>query len=220
MKKLVERFLPEAERQKIESCIRLAESRTRGEIMVLVEGSSGHYPVADLHAAAVFALPAAIALTPLLGGRFWAGPSNLWVFLGLLIPLFLVFQTAARHLLPLKRLFLSAREMEAQVKEAAEIQFYQKGIYRTREETGVLIYVSVFERKVWVLSDRGINARIPEGYWKGVVDMIVEGIRAGRPAESICRAVAQVSDVLAEKFPARADDTDELKNLIVEDGQS
>jgi putative membrane protein len=220
MKKLVERFLPEAERQKIESCICLAESRTRGEIMVLVEGASGHYPVADLHAATVFALPAAIALTPLLGRLFWVGPSNLWVFLGVLIPLFLIFQVAAKHLLPLKRLFLSAREMEAQVKEAAEIQFYQKGVYRTREETGVLIFVSVFERKVWVLSDRGINAKIPEGYWKDVVDLIVEGIRSGRPAESICRAVAQVSDVLAEKFPVRADDTDELKNLIVEDGQA
>jgi len=41
MEKLLERFLPEAERQKIESCIRLAESRTRGEIMVLVEESGG-----------------------------------------------------------------------------------------------------------------------------------------------------------------------------------
>jgi putative membrane protein len=42
--------------------------------------------------------------------------------------------------------------------------------------------MSVFERKVWVLSDRGINARIPERYWKGVVDLILKGIRAGRLA--------------------------------------
>jgi putative membrane protein len=107
--------------------------------------------------------------------------------------------------------------MEMEVKEAAEIQFWQKGIYRTREETGVLIYVSVFERRVWVLGDRGVNAKIPEGHWGGVVDTIVQGIRAGRPAESICQAVARVSDVLAEKFPVRAGDTDELENLIVED---
>jgi putative membrane protein len=217
MKKLMERFLPGSERQKIESCIRLAESRTRGEIMVLVEGSSYHYPAADLRAAGFFALPIAIALTPLLGGLFWAGASNLWIFLGALIPLLFVFQAAARRLHALKRFFISDREMEAQVQAAAEIQFSKKGVYRTREETGVLIYISVYERKVWVLGDRGINAKIPEGYWKGIVDTIVQGIRAGRPAESICQAVVRVADVLAETFPVRADDTDELKNLIVED---
>jgi len=220
MKNLVESFLPEAERQKIESCIRQAERRTRGEIMVLVEGSSHHYPVADFRAAAVFALPVAIVLTPVLGGLFWVGPSNLWIFLGALIPLFFVFQIAVRRLHALKRLFISDREMEAEVQAAAEIQFYQKGVYQTREETGVLIYVSVYERKVWVLGDRGINAKIPIGYWKGVVDTIVQGIRQGRPAESICQAVVRVADLLADKFPVRADDSNELKNLIVEDGQA
>jgi putative membrane protein len=217
MKKLLERFLPEADRQKIESCVRQAENRTRGEIMVVVVASSCHYPVADLRAAAAFAFPIAVALTPVLGGLFWAGPFNLWIFLGALIPLFLVFQAAVAHLPALKRVFISGKEMEMEVKEAAEIQFWQKGIYRTREETGVLIYVSVFERRVWVLGDRGVNAKIPEGHWGGVVDTIVQGIRAGRPAESICQAVARVSDVLAEKFPVRAGDTDELENLIVED---
>jgi putative membrane protein len=217
MKSMLERFLPQSEQQKIESCIREAERRTRGEIMVLVVASSYHYPVADLRAAAVLALPIAIALTPLLGGLFWAGPSNLWIFLGTLIPLFLVFEAIVKHVLPLKRLFISNMEMETEVQEAAEIQFYKKGVYRTREETGVLIYVSVFERKVWVLGDRGLNASIPEGYWKGVVDTIVPGIREGRPAESICQAVARVSNVLEEKFPVRTDDKDELKNLIVEE---
>jgi len=217
MKKLMERFLPKADRQKIESCIREAESRTRGEIMIVVVPASSHYPVADLRAAAAFAFPLAVALTPLLGGLFWAGPFNLWIFLGALIPLFLVFQAAVRHLLSMKRVFISDREMEAEVKEAAEMQFFQKGVYRTRQATGVLIYLSVFERKVWVLGDRGINAGIPEGYWKGVVEAIVQGIREGRPAESICRAVALVAEVLAEKLPVKPGDTDELKNLIVED---
>jgi putative membrane protein len=217
MKKLMERFLSQADRQKIESCIREAESRTRGEIMIVAVAASSHYPAADLRAAAAFAFPLAVALAPLLGGLFWAGPFNLWIFLGALIPLLLVFQAAVKHLPPVKRIFISDREMEAEVRAAAEMQFYQKGVYRTRQATGVLIYVSVFERKVWVLGDRGINAGIPEGYWKGVVAAIVQGIREGRPAESICRAVALVAAVLAEKLPVKPGDTDELKNLIVED---
>jgi len=220
MKNLMERFLSQAERQKIESCIRAAETRTRGEIMVVVVGSSYHYPGADLRAAAAFAFPIAVALTPFLGGLFWAGPYNIWIFLGALIPMFLVFQAAVKKIPSLKRIFISAREMETEVQEAAEIQFYKKGVYRTREETGVLLYVSVFERKAWVLGDRGINAKIPEGYWKGVVDTIVQGIREGRPAESICQAVGGMASVIAEKFPVRAGDQDELVNLVVEGGSS
>ena len=92
MKKLMERFLPQADRQIIESCIREAESRTRGEIMIVVVPASSHYPVADLRAAAAFAFPLAVALTPMLGGLFWTGPFNLWIFLGALIPLFLVVE--------------------------------------------------------------------------------------------------------------------------------
>jgi putative membrane protein len=218
MKKSLERFLPQTEREKIESCVRRAEIRTRGEIMVVVVASSHPYPLGELRAAAAFAFPAAVALTPLLGGLFWVGPHNLWIFLGTLIPLFLVSQAVVKHLPALKRIFISERELEAESSEAAEAQFFQQGVHRTREETGVLIYVSVFERKVRVLADRGINAKIPEGYWTGVVDTTVQAIREGRAADGICAAVSQVAGVLEEKFPVRSDDADELKNVIIEGG--
>jgi putative membrane protein len=216
MEKRVERFLPQADRQEIESCIRRAESRTRGEIMVVVEAASGHYPAADLRAAAALAFPAALALTPLLGGLLWAGPFNLWIFLVSLLPLLMVFQAAVKRLPSLKRVFVFDREMQAQVHDAAEMQFYRKGVFRTREATGVLIYVSVLERKVRVLGDRGINLRIPEGTWEGVAATIAQGVREGRPAESICRAVGRVADLLAENSPVGPGDVDELKNLVVE----
>lgn len=220
MKTLMERFLPHAERQKIESCIRAAETRTRGEIMIVVMETSHPYPAADLRAAGALAFPSAIVLTPLIGGMLWTHPSNMWIFLATLIPLFLVFQAAVKKILPLKRIFISDQEMKAEVKGAAEIQFYQKNVYRTAEGTGVLIYISVFEREAWILGDQGINAKIPQEYWQGVVDNIVKGIRAGRPAESICQAVGSIASVFAEKFPARAGDQDELMNLVVEGGNS
>jgi putative membrane protein len=220
MKSSVDKFISQAERQKIESCIRAAETRTRGEIMVLAMASSHHYPAADLRAAGALAFPGAIALTPLIARALWVDAFNLWIFLSTLIPLFLIFQAAVRKILPLKRIFISEREMEAEVREAAEMQFYQKSVYRTAEGTGVLVYISVFERKVWILGDRGINAEIPEGYWQGVVESIVKGIRAGRPADSICQAIGSIAGVLAEKFPVRAGDQDELMNLVVEGGSS
>lgn len=217
MKNLMERFICKADRDRIEACVREAESRTRGEIVVMLVPKSYHYPMADLLGASAISFPAAIALTPELGGLFWAGPWNLWVFLVALIPLFLVFHQTVKRVHSLKRWFISGKEMEDEVREAAHIQFFRKGLYRTREETGVLIYVSVFERRMWILGDRGINAAIPEGHWKDVVATIVQAIKDRRPAEGICRAVVEVSRVLQEKFPVQQDDQNELKNLMVED---
>ena len=218
MKNLTERFLSEAHRNKVEACVREAESHTRGEIVVVVVPASYHYPMADLLGATAFSFPVAVALTPALGGLFWAGPSNLWIFLGALIPLFLVFHEAVKRVHVLKRCFIRAKEIEEEVREAAHIHFFRKGLYRTRGETGVLIYISVFERRVWVLGDRGINAVIPEAHWNGVVATIVQAIKEGRPAEGICQAVGEVSRILQDKFPVGCDDKNELGNLMVEDG--
>ncbi len=106
--------------------------------------------------------------------------------------------------------------MDQEVKEAAEAHFFSKGLYRTREETGVLIYLSVFESRVRVLGDRGVNAVVASGFWQEIADQIVSEIRAGRPADAVCRAVGRIHAVLEEKLPAAPVDTNELPNLIVE----
>jgi putative membrane protein len=106
--------------------------------------------------------------------------------------------------------------MDHEVREAATIQFFHKGLFRTREETGVLIYLSVFEGNVWVIGDRGVDAAVPPGFWQGVVDEVVAGVKNGRPAAAICAALGRIRGVLAKKFPTAASDTNELPNLIVD----
>jgi putative membrane protein len=95
-------------------------------------------------------------------------------------------------------------------------QFYTKGLYRTRDETGVLVLISVFERRVWILADRGINVKVPERQWDDIVKMITVGIKQKRSADAICEAVKKIGELLKTHFPIKPDDTDELKNLIVE----
>jgi putative membrane protein len=216
MRDPVKKFLGAAELEQIEACVREAERTTRGEIVVLVAPASHHYPVAGLRGAAAVSIPAAVLLARTVGPLIWAGPHDLWVFLGALCPLFFLCRMAVMRLPRLKRLFVSAKEMDHEVREAAAIQFFAKGVFRTREENGVLIYLSVFEGKVQVLGDRGIDAAVPAGFWQAVVDQIVAGITAGGTAAAICAAVGRIRGVLAEKFPAAAGDTNELPNLIVD----
>jgi putative membrane protein len=65
-------------------------------------------------------------------------------------------------------------------------------------------------------ADRGINEKINQGQWDDIVKIIVDGIKRKRPAESICEAVAKIGELLKKHFPIDPDDTDELKNLIVD----
>jgi putative membrane protein len=216
MADLAAQFLTESDRERIVAAVQAAEKSTSGEIVPMVVASSYHYPVADHVGALTLALPAALIGTPLIGTRLWLGSSNMWVFIGLFTVLFSLAQVLVKRWPALKRLFLSRREVNEEVEEAAVTAFFRHALYRTREATGVLIFVSVFERKVWVLADRGINAKVEQSTWDAVIRGVVAGIKAGRQGDALCDAVRQVGDILAEHFPVRADDEDELEDLIIE----
>jgi putative membrane protein len=216
MKDLAKNFLSENDRQKIDAAVKAAERQTSGEIVPMVISASYHYPMADVIGAATFAVPTAIVLTYLIGNWLWIGGQNMWLFLGLGAVCFMLFHIAIRHIPALKRWFISQNEMEEEVQEAAVTRFFGEELYRTRDETGVLIFISVFEHKVWVLADRGINAKVEQGQWDAIVAMITDGIRQNRPTEAICEAVKKVGEILAAHFPLRPDDANELRNIIVE----
>ena len=214
------KFLSASDREKIQSAVERAEQRTSGEIIPLVVAASYHYPMAGVLGATTLALPPAILLTPFIGGLFWIGAHNMWVFIGLFTLLFAGSHLVIQHLPWLKRLFISQAEIETEVREAAVTSFFREGLYRTRDATGVLLFVSVFEHKVWVLADHGISAKVPPGAWEEVVAGVVAGLKQGHPAEAICQAVERIGAMLEVSFPVKPDDTNELQNLIVRDMQS
>jgi putative membrane protein len=216
MKDLAKTFLSDDERARVDTAVKEAEKLTAGEIVVMIISASYDYPMANVIAAAAFALPLALIFTSLVGTWLWIGGQNMWLFLGFLTVFFIFFHEIIKRIPWLKRFFISRKEIDDEVKEAATTNFFDQGLYRTRDETGVLVLISVFERRVWVLADRGINARVPEGQWDDIVKMITDGIKQKRAADVICAAVEKIGALLAAHFPIKPDDTDELKNLIVE----
>ncbi|MBP7737479.1 MAG: TPM domain-containing protein [Spirochaetes bacterium] len=214
MKNLVNRFLTEEDRARITATVKKVEGTTSGEIVPMVVSSSGAYSLSGVIGAMALSVPIAIV------GTYFAGPlvrvvmGDLWVFLGIEAVLFLAGYLMFGNVALLRRLFISEDEMLDEVRTAALASFYEKGLHRTKDETGVLIYVSIFERKVWVLGDRGIHAKVGDDAWKEIVAMIVDGIKNGRQGEAICRAVERAGEVLRTHFPVKKGDRDELPNLI------
>lgn len=217
MKNIAQKFLTAAEYESINAAVKAAEKKTAGEIVCMIQSTSYHYPMSNVIGAAALALPAALALTPLVGGWLWLGTQNMWLFISMLTLFFTLGHWIVKHTPLLKRIFISDREMAEEVEEAAVNSFFKYGLYRTKEGTGILIFMSVFERKVWVLADQGINAKVPSDHWRTVVTGITEGIRNGQAAESICLAIRSVGKTLAEHFPVAPDDTNELDNIIITD---
>ncbi len=217
MKDLSKTFLSETDRRKIEAAVEEAEKRTAGEIVPMVVSSSYHYPVADMIGAAALAFPAALAAALLTGGWLWIGGDNLWLFLGFFTIFFFVFHFAVKHTAWLKRWFVSRSEMDEEVEEAAVTSFFRQALDRTRKSTGVLIFISVFEHKAWILADRRINEKVEQSQWDAIMAELVDRIKQKNQTLGICEAVDRVGKLLAVHFPVETGDVDELRNLIIDD---
>jgi putative membrane protein len=203
------KLLTEEDKKVIEEAIRRAEAQTSGEIVFAVADASAHYHHATVQGAIVgmaviAAVYLALPLSHTITGVLWTEFISFAVLYALL-----------PHL-PRRRLLIAGREMDARVREAAFMQFYSSGLYRTQESNGVEIYLSIFERSVVVIGDRGIHEKMGNPHWNEVRDKIVRGIKEGKAREGICAAIESCGKALAEHFPRRPDDVNELTNQVID----
>jgi putative membrane protein len=93
--------------------------------------------------------------------------------------------------------------------------FTAQGLHHTRAETGILILASLFEHRVEVLADRGINEKVQPGTWDEIVRIITTGLKSNDGCAAFCAAIEECGKILAEHFPRSPDDRDELNNKLV-----
>ena len=104
--------------------------------------------------------------------------------------------------------------IEDDVLDHAAFVFEELGMHRTDQRNGVLIYVCVADRKVAVIGDKGINERVPEGFWTDVVAVLKLHFAAGRRADGLAEAVHMVASKLRQHFPLQTNDRNELSNEV------
>jgi hypothetical protein len=95
-------------------------------------------------------------------------------------------------------------------RERALEVFSLLGVWDTDENTGVLIYVQVVDRDIEIVADRGIAHRIPQPEWEAICRRMEEAFRARRFLAGALEGIREASRLLAEHFPARAQNVDEL----------
>jgi len=204
-----EDFFTPAEQELIRQAVAKAEGATSGEIATMVVARSDRYLEAVTLGSVLGA--ASVALLIAVSSHH----VTIWSYLPLTIALYFPAQRLISRVPALQRPFIAQRRLGEAVKDRAIRAFYEKRLYRTRHETGILIFISIFERKVWILGDRGINARIPPESWQQLVQTLTEGIREGRACEALCKVIKSCGEELSRHFPRESDDINELKDEIL-----
>ena len=122
---------------------------------------------------------------------------------------------AARLVPGFKRAFISEARADEMAGEQALQEFYAHGLHRTQEATGVLLFVSLLERRVIVLGDEGIDAKLDASDWEATDTAVLEGVCSGSLKDGLAAGIQRTADVLAEHFPSTDGDRDEVPNHVI-----
>jgi len=220
--------LSEADHDKVSAAIAAAEAKSNGEIVAVATPLSDSYHDVALHWALVplFAVLAWAAWRPsalewwynfLLGG--WDAEPTLGQLLTLLMILAALKFTVALLILkwmPLRLALTPATTKHRRVRRRAVTVFRAAAERRTVGRTGVLIYLSMGERRAEIVADEAILKVTDDSTWGEAMASLLEHVREGRAGDGIVAAIEQVGMVLAQHFPRSEGDTNEIPDKLIE----
>lgn len=204
-----EKFFTSEEKKRIRETTHGVESRTSGEIAVMVVESSDHYFDAEILGGVLLGSLLALVLSV---SFFHA---SLWWYIPLSFLIFFPARYVFKRVPALKTHFVGHHRKEHAVRLRAVRGFYEKGLHKTRDNTGVLFLISIFERKVRVLADSGIHEKIGQETLDKFARTVSQGIKEGRACDALCKAITEAGELLARHFPVKPDDRNELSDDVI-----
>lgn len=194
----------------VHAALRAGELRTIGEIVPMVVERSDAHPAAAWRAAAGAAFVGSVLLSAWLP---WHAPH--WL-LACQLALAGVAFVATRRLPDLARTWIGEARATELAEEQALQEFFRLRLHETAGRSGVLLFVSLFERRVVVLADQGIDTKAANAaIWTATKDAVLEGVARGNLRDGLIAGIQHASDVLANHFPAQPGDRNELPDRLI-----
>lgn len=202
-------WLDDAARKRFAETIAAIESKTSAEVVVTVRERSSSYRHVDLAVGALFALAVLVVYiyAPLVFDDGLAVPSVVLAFVGG------AFLASALDV-P-KRLFVRAKERQSVVTTAARAAFVEQGIASTRDRTGILVYVSLLENAVAVVTDIGVDPKVMGEPWTNAMRRLEACAAGGATPAAVAEALLAFGEPLELALPRREDDVNELPDEVV-----
>ncbi|MFN2576544.1 MAG: hypothetical protein ABR607_02525 [Pyrinomonadaceae bacterium] len=187
----------------IGAAVREIEARTNAEIVVAVRGRSGTYRHADYLFGALIAFIGLlfVLFSPFEFHTFWIPIDVIALFVAA------AFVSSRGDWL---RRMLTTKGLRAKAARAgAAAMFYEAGIANTSAENGLLIYLSLLERRMEVIADRGILKAVPALKWNHAV-FELKHVATNPDSEKLVEAIRAVGLLLAQYVPATGENPNEL----------
>lgn len=200
-------FLRPAAKERAAQVVKAVEAQTSAEVVIAVRPGSGDYTAATYHFG--FAMMGLVVAYMLVSPRVYS-PGGIALD-GLLA---LAAGTALCSLFaPIRRLLVLQKTRQANVDRAGRAAFYDLGISKTTGRSGILVFVSLFERASVVVPDVGIDPAKLGPAWTTACEAVASAV--GRAdLDAFLAAVAALGPVLGAAMPRQADDVNELPDAV------
>jgi putative membrane protein len=221
-------LLSQEDHDLVTAAVTAAERSSDGEIVTIVAPRSDAYHDVALHycVLAMLLVPAALAFVPqawidwaatlLLGwnAELTREVAMLYLFAKLAAAFLIVRLVLAYQ--PL-RLALTPGATKTRRVHRRAVELFRTGCeLKTRGRTGVLLYLSLAERRAEIVADKAIADQIGAEVWGEAMAALIDEVKAGRPGQGMAIAVEKIGAVLAPILPPTLDNPNELPDRIIE----
>lgn len=198
------------DREEIKKLIAEAEAKSQSELVPMIVNVSDNYPAAHWRAAIIVSFLFSLGL--------YFSPFaiiNPIYFLWIQIPgLFVGYWMG--NIPAVTRLLITKEEIEFEVTQRAIEAFYEHNLHVTEKHNGVLIFISLLERKIKIITDVGVKKKIEQKVWDEIIYDFTENMGRGDFVGALKKTIAAASDVLENYFPAsERTKKNELRNDII-----
>jgi len=196
----------DAAREALRDCVREIEKASDAELVLIVRARSGSYRHADYLFGSILAFAGLnfLLFSPVSFQVYWVAIDVAILFgLGAFL---------SSHSNTIRYLLTNNRHRKEAVRTGAAAMFYEAGIANTAAEMGVLVYLSLLERRLELIADRGVLKGMPALDWNRILFELHQAGKKPEP-ETLLKGLRDLGDLLAQHLPATGENPNELPDM-------
>ncbi len=213
----------EEQRHLVEQAVVEAEGQTSCEIVPVVATASGRYDRAE-DIIGLWLVMVTVVLMWLLpwqkedAGSWGAGTPLFLELIALAAAVLIAFiagAVAGSQIGWLRRLFTPRSQMREEVAAQAREVFFDNRVHHTKGGSGLILYISLFERTAMVLSDEVILDKLGQPFLDQLCRRLTEGMGTTHPGEALSEVIKEAGRQLSNPLPREEDDVNELQDTLI-----
>jgi len=184
------------------------EDASQVEVVTIIKGNSGNYTDISFFLG-VFLM-------------FWAytffmfAPTIFDVYLiyFLTIAAFFIGFILVEFIKPIKRILSGRKRLNKNVDIYSRAIFQKGGLRHTKDKVGILIYVSLFENKINIIADKGVENIVPDAEFESIKSSFQKVFKASNFQGAFIETLRNCKKIFSKYLPKKEDDINELPDKL------